>query len=188
MKHHLESSTLLSKSVRDDETVLTITDLPVTVSDASGNPLSRQLTAVSSNFQALTKLLSLVLVSHELQKRHVHRRCPQLKRLKVLSAISVMWPKPVAASSGVEKCGTTSDEGRAVSAESVPGQDMSSALASRKHDWLLQSQFFRLKYLCVVYLVGLNSFRLYLITVCETIPITLRKSWKLKTSIVEQNE
>ena len=43
---------------------------------------------------------------------HVHASC------------AVNKPKPVAASSGVEKCGTTSDEGRAVSAESVPGQGL----------------------------------------------------------------
>lgn len=50
---------------RDDESILTISDFPVTVSDASRNPLPRQFTAVSSNFQTVTKLLSLLLVSHE---------------------------------------------------------------------------------------------------------------------------
>ncbi|KAG2332258.1 hypothetical protein Bca4012_018153 [Brassica carinata] len=39
-----------------------------------------------------------------------------------LSAISVTWPELVAASSAVEKCGTRSDEGAAVSGESVPSQ------------------------------------------------------------------
>ena len=41
---------------------------------------------------------------------HVHASC------------AVNKPKPVAAASAVEKCGTTSDEGGAVSAESVPAQ------------------------------------------------------------------
>lgn len=54
-----------SQVSRDDESVLTIADFPVTVSDASGNPLPCQFTAVSSNFQTVTKFLCLVLVSHE---------------------------------------------------------------------------------------------------------------------------
>jgi len=76
----------------DDKTVLTVPDFPLTVTDASWDPLPCQFASVSSYFQAVTELLRLVLVSHETKKRHVHWCHPQLERLEVQTELS---PKTV---------------------------------------------------------------------------------------------
>lgn len=67
----------------DDESILTVPDFPVTVTNASRDPLPCQFTSMSSYFQAVTELLCLVLISHETKECHVHWSHPQLERFKV---------------------------------------------------------------------------------------------------------
>ena len=86
---------LLSVSTREEErnvaldnkAIVTVTNLPVAVPYASGNPLPDHLTSVGSNLQAVTIVFSFAIVPHETQECYVYRGHAELERLKMQAEI-----------------------------------------------------------------------------------------------------
>ena len=71
----------------DDEPVVAIPDLPVTVSDAPRHPLPDHLAPSAPNLQAVAVVLGLSVVAHEPEEGDVHGRHAQLESLEVQAEV-----------------------------------------------------------------------------------------------------
>lgn len=71
----------------NNETIMTISDLPVTISNASWCALPDELPAISSNLQAIAVVPSFCLITHKTKKCHINRSHTKLKCLKMETKI-----------------------------------------------------------------------------------------------------
>ena len=86
---------LLSISTREEEcnvaldnkAIEAVTNLPVAVSYASGDPLPDHLASVGSNLQAVTVVFSFDIIPHKAQECYVNRSHAELEHLKMQAKI-----------------------------------------------------------------------------------------------------
>jgi hypothetical protein len=69
------------------ETVMTIPDLPVAISDTSRGTLPYKFPAISSDLKAIAIIPSLSLITHETEECHINRGHAKLESFKVKAEV-----------------------------------------------------------------------------------------------------
>lgn len=71
----------------NNKAIMAVSNFYVTIPDAPGGAFPYKFPTISTNFQAVTIVSSLYLISHESEESHVNRSCAQLKCFEMKTKI-----------------------------------------------------------------------------------------------------